>query len=349
MPSYPTTRQELFAAIDRRLTANQEALERREPAQGHLKVFWLEVNPEFSPAPSPHAGWRSLGDDLYLWLDQDQSEGHVWLDVSGSRIWYAYTFGTRKNTNQLLRTTLLNQRGVDRVWLAEGFMERVQRRAGYENRGFRIFFQDALIPNRSDRPRFSAKFWVGPELAPRHREFLGQAADLFSKTSMRMGRESERSDTDASGALVELYSEGAITVNASEDPEEILGLIREIGEEYERELTEMEERREKSARPVEFVFKTEIKLDRFQRMVQAGQGKTRLWMQRYEIDDDLHRYSGVDLHTNQLVRLDVAPEYAYLVTEKDGCMNAAPRFMTVSAKRLAGRTDLFYEGAKVFA
>ncbi len=348
MPSYPTTRQELFAAIDRRLTANQEALERHEPAQGHLKVFWLEVNPEFSPGPSPNNGWRSLGNDLNVWLDHDQGD-HVWLDTSGSRIWYAYTFGTRKRTNQVLKKTLLNQRGVDRVWLAEGFMERIQRTAGYENRGFRIFFHDALVPDRSSRPRFSAKFWVGPELADPHRAFLEQASDLFSKTSMRMGRESENPDTQASGALIELYSGGAITVNASEDPEEILGLIREVGEAYAKELKVMEDRREKSARPVEFVFKTEIKLDRFQQMVQAGQGKTKLWMQRYEVDDELHRYSGVDLHTKQLVHLDVAPEYAYLVTERKGCMNAAPRFMTVSAKRLAGRTDLFYEGAKIFA
>lgn len=348
MPSYPTTRQELFAAIDRRLTANQEALEQREPSQGHLKVFWLEVNPEFSPTPSTDDGWRNLGDALHAWLGEDYDE-HVWLDTSGSRIWYAYTFGTRKQTKQLLNASLLNQRGVDYVWLAESFMERIRRRAGYESRGFRIFFHDALVPNRSDRPRFSAKFWVGPELDTGHQAFLDQASDLFSKTSIRMGRESENPDTQASGALIELYAQGSITVNASEDTEEVLGLIREIGESYASELKEMEARREKSPRPVEFVFKTEIKLDRFQRMVQAGQGKTKLWMQRYEVDEDLHRYSGVDLHTHQLVHLDVAPDYAYLVTEKDGCMNAAPRFMTVSAKRLAGRTDIFYEGDELFA
>jgi hypothetical protein len=30
-------------------------------------------------------------------------------------------------------------------------------------------------------------------------------------------------------------------------------------------------------------------------------------------------------------------------------MNAAPRLMTISAQRLSGKTDLYYEGEQLFA
>ena len=164
-----------------------------------------------------------------------------------------------------------------------------------------------------------------------------------------MGRESHRPDSRVSGLLIEVYAAGSMTVTASEDPEEVLGLASEIGQSYRKDLTEMETRRLRSPRPVELNFGMPIDLERFQNLVEAGQGQARLWMQRYDVEDGLHRYTGVDLHTNEFLNLDVGSDYAYLVTQRHGCMNVAPRLMTISAERISGKTSLFYEGVPLFA
>jgi len=152
-----------------------------------------------------------------------------------------------------------------------------------------------------------------------------------------------------SGLLLEVYAEGCMTVTTSDDPEEVLGLANEVGQRYREELGEMETQRLRSPRPIELNFGMTINLERFQNLIESGQGQTGLWMQRYEVEDGMHRYTGADLHTNELINLDVGPDYAYLVTQRKGCMNAAPRLMVVSAQRISGKTGLYYEGAPLFA
>jgi len=352
MTTIPRTRKELVSFISERLTLNREAQEETHRYRvNQLKVFWLEVNRERNVEAPSGPGWSLTDKDFYLYSGLTGENGTIWLDASNPRIWYAYSFAKRDSVEKVLRDQILSGAGVDRVWLTEQFMERVRHTHGYQGRGFGIFFQNALTDPRLpyDRPRFSAKFWLGPSIPPRQKAFLDSAEAAFSRSSLRLGRQSEDSESKASGLLMELYSEGSLTVNISEDPEEVLGLVREVGEDYAKDLTTMESSRLRTPRPIELRFLEPIKLDRFQRLVQTGIGDTRLWMQEYEEDEDLRRYTGVDLHTNELIDLDVAPEYAYLTTEREGCMNAAPRLMTLSAQRLSGRTELYYEGAKLFA
>ncbi len=346
------TRTELFGQISRRLEANTELLRRTagEPPEARLlKVFWIEVNPDHTPSPQFTRAWRET--DRRFFVFARNGSPTIWLDASDDRIWRAFSFGSTKRVDLILKRAFFRRRGFDRVWLTEPFLEKLRRSHGYQDRGFRLSFRDALseAKNPSERPRFSAKFWLGEEIPEKQRRFLEAAREAFSKSSLRMGRESRRPDSRVSGLLVEAYARGSMTVTASEEPEEVLGLANEIGRGYRTELTEMESRRDKSSRPVELDFATTVNLERFQRLVEAGQGQTRLWMQRYEVEDGLHRYTGVDLHTNELINLDIGPDYAYLVTRRRGCMNAAPRLMTISAEGISGKTSLFYEGVPLFA
>ena len=351
MPRYAKTRKELFSRISRRLETNAALLERTgKPSLKQLKVFWIEANPNYSPSPFPSSGWEETERRFYVLPDPDEAK-HIWLDATDERVWRAYTFGPREDIEAILKRKLLHRRGLDRVWLAEAFMERLRREHGYQDRGFRFYFRDTLstAKNPSERPKFSAKFWLGEEIPAKQGRFLELAQEAFSKSSLRMGRESRDPSSRVSGLLLEVYAEGCMTVTTSDDPEEVLGLANEVGQRYREELGEMETQRLRSPRPIELNFGMTINLERFQNLIESGQGQTGLWMQRYEVEDGMHRYTGADLHTNELINLDVGPDYAYLVTQRKGCMNAAPRLMVVSAQRISGKTGLYYEGAPLFA
>jgi hypothetical protein len=346
------TRQEFFDTVQRRLGENHELLQSTgKPSSNQFKVFWLEVNSKHSPTPTPTRLWRKLEAGFFFRVDgTPDGQNRLWLDTSSDRIWYVYTFGRRTEVEAILRRDLLSQRGVDRVWLAERFLEAVQKRHGYTGRGFRFSFRGALYGSRGqeDMPRFSGKFWLGNEVSEEQRRFLGLAETTFSKSSLRMGRLAH-ADTAGTGVLLEVYARGHMTVTTSEDTDEVLGLINQIGTTYVGELERLEAKREKFPRPVEYKFGMKLDLERFRAQVESGVGPTKLWMQRYSQEDGLDRYTGVDLHTNDLVNLDLADTYGYLVGRPEGCMNAAPRMMTLSAEFLSGKTDMYYEGAQLFA
>jgi hypothetical protein len=347
------SRREFFEFVERRLGANQELLETTgKPSFHQLKVFWLEANLKHSPSPLRAEGWRVLEPRFFLREDPVAGgHNHLWLDTSHERIWYVYTFGKRDEVESIIRRDLLGQRGLDQVWLAERFLESVRHRMGYTDRGFRFSFRGALYRDRGeeDMPRFSGKFWLGNEVSPEQHEFLRSAERTFSKSSLRMGRLTQRPDAAGTGVLLEVYARGHMTVTTSEDTDEVLGLINQVGTSYAGELKELEVRRSKFPRPVEYKFGMKVDRERFRAQVESGVGPTKLWMQKYSEEDGLDRYTGVDLHTNELVNLDLAESYGYLVGQRNGCMNAAPRIMTLSAEFLSGKTDMYYEGAPLFA
>jgi hypothetical protein len=349
----PSSRKGFFELVDLRLGQNQELLETTgKVSSSQLKVFWLEADPRYNPAPPVTTGWRTL-EPHFFFYEQPGTQGRnqIWLDTANDRIWYAYTFGTRDEVESILRRDLLSQRGVDRAWLAERFLEGVQKRAGYTDRGFRFSFKGALYKDKDPEgmPRFSGKFWLGNQVSPEQKAFLRASQETFSKSSLRMGRRPLESEAAGTGLLIEVYARGHMTVTTCDDTEEILGLINEIGSNYTQDLRELERRRAEFPRPVEYRFGMKLDIERFRAQVESGVGPTKLWMQEYAEEDGLHRFVGVDLHTNDLLNLDLADSYGYLVGSPEACMNAAPRLMTLSAEFLSGKTDMYYEGAQLFA
>lgn len=348
MTEVPRTRKEFFQSLNEKLTT-------QSADQFHFKAFWLEVNSKLHPTLAPRDGWEQVERGFYIWRQQGPESTEpvvVWMDTSSPRIWVAYSFGSRKQIEKVLRTTVLRQKGVDRVWLPEPFLENLMKRNGYTDRGFRFSFIDSLAkPSvQKELPRFSAKFWIGDSPLPdAHQSFVSVASQTFTKSSLRMGRSPPDGEAGRSGLLLEVYSRGHMTVSSSDDPEEIQSLIGDIGETYAGSLGSLEARRIDFPRVVDFKFHTKLNLRRFQEMIESGVGPTRLWMQKYDTDGDLQRYVGVDLHTNDDVGLDIAESYAYLTVARNGCMNAAPRLMTLSSSRLSSRTDMSFEGVPLFA
>jgi hypothetical protein len=347
------SRRDFFKSVERCLGTNQELLEDTGKVSGQqLKVFWFEINSKHAPSPLKASGWEQVDHRFFLLPDtRPGGHNHVWLDTSHERIWYAYTFGKRNEVEGILRRDLQSQRGVDQVWLAERFLESIQQRHGYTDRGFRFSFRGSLYRDRrtQESPRFSGKFWLGNGISDEQQAFLKTAEQTFSKSSLRMGRPTRRPEAEGTGVLIEIYARGHMTVTTSEDTDEILGLINQIGTTYSEELQDLESRRSIFPRPVEYRFGMKVDRERFRAQVESGVGPIKLWLQRYSEEDGLDRYTGVDLHTNDLVDLDMAENYAYLVGSREGCMNAAPRIMTLSAEFLSGKTDMYYEGAKLFA
>ena len=194
----PRTRKELASFISDRLTTNREAQEKTGKYRVHrLKVFWLEVNHEHHPSAAFSTGWTTTDRDFHVFaamFPRRIARSGWTLAVPG--------YGTRSASHAAskwsgtLRTQMLTFAGIDRVWLTEQFMEHVKKVHSYQGRGFGIFFRDSLAesPVPYERPRFSAKFWLGPSIPDRHKAFLDSAEETFSRSSLRLGRPSEDPD-----------------------------------------------------------------------------------------------------------------------------------------------------------
>ena len=71
-------------------------------------------------------------------------------------------------------------------------------------------------------------------------------------------------------------------------------------------------------------------------------------MVKTEDSGDFARFGGVDLHTWDRILLDMGNKYAYMTIPGKGCVNAAPRLVTVQGETVAGKTQVYYNGDEIF-
>lgn len=337
-------RKELFGLLSAVVSNNRDYYSRYGVWNyPQIKVFWIEVNTKL--LPSFPNGLERVDKDLYELSYKDHT---YWIDTHDSRIWEIITFAPTNKTNSMIRNVFLKLKGIDRLWFTEKFMRSIQKNMGYDDRGFGIKFRDILTEG-NEYSSFSAKFWIGKSSPEKQIEFLKNAQTSFSMSNIRFGKSKEVEHEVLSSELYELSYNGHITITTSDDIENVFNVISTIEERYKKNLLFLEREAKKKPVVVEVTFTDLIKLQSFNAITAYGNRNLRLWLHPYEIDGELHRYSGVDLHTGDFIYLDLAESYSYISAGKDACMNVAPRFGTLSSRYLSSNSELFYDGVELFA
>lgn len=304
-----------------------------------IKVFWLEVDEKALSRVVDISGMEPIDRNLYGFKYRNDQ---FWIDTRNSRIWEIFTLSTTEATNAMIKRNFTNNLGVDRTWFTQRFMTGIEKRTGFVNRGFGIKYRDIFSP-RNDRTDFSAKFWIGKNNV--QDDLLERIKERFSISSTRFGK----SEHGRPGQLYELFYNGHMTISASDDMEETFFLISTIGDHYSSSLRDLEKRNMERPTFVEVTFSSKIDREGFDSISQTGRGEMKLWLQQYGMENDLSRYSGVDLHTGDFVQIDMADKFSYISTEQKGCMNIAPRFGTLSSRYLSTMSTLYHDGVEIFA
>ncbi len=309
------------------------------------KVFWLEVNEASIDQVIGSSDMKRIGTRFFQLIYEYDL---FWLDLSDKRIWQIFTFATSEKTNRMIDNLFTTLRGVDRVWLTERFMKNIQERLGYTNRGFGIKFRDILSLD-DEIANFSAKFWIGKKSKPAHKQFLEDARRLFSISTLRFGIDRSEDGRTISGQLYELYYNGHLTATTTEDIESLIHLTNEVRKSYKDYIIYLENEAQRKPSFVEIEFSEEVDRESFDFITNRGAKDLRLWLQPYQHEEDLLRFSGVDLHTGDFVNLDMSDTYSYISAARGSCMNIAPRFGTLSSRYLSSSAAIYHDGVELFA
>lgn len=338
-------RKELFALMQAICEDNREYYSRfGRWIRPQIKVFWLEVNERYIESTLQSSGAQHIDKELFLLQYEDEP---YWIDTGNKRIWQIFSVAETKNTEKMLRSLFLGKKGVDKLWAPESFMLKAQDEFGYTNRGFGIRFKDTLTM-KEPKSNFSAKLWIGRNPSENQQRLYNVANETFSKSSIRFGKNWSDDENHMSGELYELFYDGHMTVNTCDDFENFIEFISYIRNTYLGELNFMERERKKKPSFVETTFSENVNKSDFNRIVFSGTGHMNLWLEPYEIQDDIIRYSGADIHTGDFLTLDLCDNYAYISNQLNGCMNVAPRFGCLSARHLSSETKIYFDGVPLF-
>ena len=310
-----------------------------------IKVFWLEINKPFASNIIRQSGASKVDKKLYTIQDD---ENIYWLDTADERIWQIYTFAQTIKTNQMIERRFTKFRGADRVWLTEKFMANVQKKFGFDNRGFGIKFKDILSSNE-DNTEFSAKLWLGKSYTKNQSELLKLVKKNYSISTIRFGINQSTDNTNLSKQLYELYYNGHLTVTTCENNEDLFSVLSYVKNNYRDQIEYLEKEFHKKHSFFEVLFSEKISTDGFNEFTHAGRSDLKLWLHPYQKEEDLTRYSGVDMHTGDFVHIDISEKYSYVSADKKACMNVAPRFGTLASRYMSSRAEIFHDGVELFA
>jgi len=327
---------------------NQESLDTDGVLKNpHLKAYLLESNhKDISDASScPLGQWKALEDSRGWFTNIDTDNPYsFFIDTTDDRVWRLYSFLDVKRSDVLVNEWITHCRGMDYCWLSREQLLHWNGQDNWEERGIGIRYADGLAP-ADTAGNFSLKAWHG---AGRHieglNELLEKAKETFAIHSIRWQK---KSGNDAA-IITEWYSNGKVTISKGNDIDEVLATVSEMAIRYKGSLLTAARLRDSKMGAFELNFTQQIDLDAFTLKVLKGVGDMRLWLVELEHEPDFRRFKGVDLHNWDRVFLDVGIDYAYLTIPKKGCVNAAPRIAAIQGEDNSGKTQIYYDGVKIF-
>ncbi len=237
------------------------------------------------------------------------------------------------------------KKGLDRCWLSYNHLMHYKKIESWVEKGIGLIFADGLTP-KADAGKFSMKAWYSEkEPIPGIYKFLERAKEQIAINSVRW----QKRDGSAVDITEEWYNNGKVTVNQAYDVDAVMLSISDMANKYEDSLYEATNSRNNKLCAFELNFSKELDLQAFSDVVSAGKSGMNLWLTEIESECDFKRFKGVDLHTWDIIYMDVGLDYAYLTIPGDGCVNAAPRIATVQGEDNAGKTSIFFDGVEMFA
>lgn len=311
---------------------------RNYDAKSHLKVQLIESNLSEIPSIQFFEPWKKLEDTGYWFVTSNSKGETVILNKYTERIWALYSLMKVDTFSKVINGWVDRTLGLDRCWLPLGFLQYVGKEMNWIERGIGIRFRDALSEEVFPS-QVSLKAWYGSNGLIS--KLVGGLKDNFSVNSLRY----KEQDTST---VSEWYSNGKITFNSSNDFEMVLDSVNSILDKYSSELEYATKLRESERGSFELVFKQNVNKDLYSETVKTGKTDLKLWMTEIESYSDFKRFRGVDLHTWDRVFLDLGDNYAYLTVPGRGCVNAAPRIVTLQGESVMGKTKVFYNGDEIF-
>ena len=306
--------------------------------RSHLKVQLIESPLDVLPQISNCSSWNKFDDSPYWYSCSNQNGDMIVINRYSDRVWAAYSLMKIKYFSKIMEDWVTHNLDLDYCWLPPSHLKNIGKRQSWKEKGIGIKYND-ILSDETNQSQVSLKAWFGS-----NRDIL----DSIEKLSDKFAISSLRFKDYETSTVSEWYSSGKITFNASDDIQCVFKAINDSLDIYDSELKTATKLRDYKKGSFEFEFTQKIDLNAYSETVKKGKSDLKLWMTETESAPDFKRFRGVDMHTWDRIFLDLGSNYAYMTVPGKGCVNAAPRLVTVQGETLMGKTQVYYNGDEIF-
>jgi len=272
-----------------------------------------------------------------------------YLDIDDNRFWKLHSLYDSTITEQVIRK-LVEQNGsnLDFVWMCSTLLEKYM---GYgENTGFGIKFKNKFIKedNEEIMKDVSMRFWGGGA-----KEVVD---DLRNNPRLKRGINLSaiglNHKIEGGFAKENISNFGRFTVMKGNSVDSHFNIVQKIKNDYSSTLNLIEdkyriklEKKEigfkQSGSPIYIDFKESIEdVDEFVDKMVSSTNPFRLSGVKRKVDTNFHRVFGIDLHTNDLVNLEVTPDWMTIYLSSKSCGNVVTRLLTNIQTHLTSQVEL---------
>jgi hypothetical protein len=330
-------------------TQDQEELDHRKK----LKTYLIESNISHVSSDSVKGfGIENTEDSSLKILKAKLNEKTVlkfYLDVDDSRFWKLHSLYDSSITERIITQLVMqNHSKLDFVWMCSTLLEKYMRYG--KNTGFGIKFKNAFIKKDNDEimKDVSMRFWGGGA-----KEVVD---DLRNNPRLKQGINLSaiglNHQIEGGFAKENISNFGRFTVMKGDSVDSHFNIVQKIKTDYSSTLNLIEEKyRMKtdkkengfklSGSPIYIDFKTPIEdVDAFVDKMVSSTNPFRLSGVKRKVDNNFHRVFGIDLHTNDLVNLEVTPNWMSIYLSSTSCGNVVTRLLTNIQTHLTSQVEL---------
>ena len=335
MACIPKTLRDFKIAFEDSLSENIDATDHYNSS--HLKVQLVESNISEIPQINDFSTWRSF-EDTSNWYYCDSNADYIVINRFSQRVWAVFSLMKIESFSRVMDSWIKNSLNLDKCWISSTRIKKIGIDNSWAERGIGLRYYD-LLADEDSQSKVSLKAWYGPNDVIS--EIIGKLQNHFAVSSYRF-------KDNATSTVSEWYSNGKITFNSSDDSDVVLDCVFKAMRYYDEELGRATKLRNESKGCFEFEFSQAVDLERYSDLVGKGKSELQLWLSEIQSLPDFRRYRGVDMHTWDRIFLDIGDTYAYMTVPGKGCVNAAPRFVSVQGETILGKTQVYYNGDEVF-
>lgn len=347
---FKETLQEIFENTCDTIVGHYDSDDEYEISGRSLKAYMIESHKKITDVCIDNfQNWRKFEDaDGWYYTteinnDSSKNKNYFVVDATSNRVWIFYTTISVKDADKIIKKLVKSTTNLDFCWLSRGILSSFKNKIGWKEKGIGLKYRD-ILADSDDRDTLSIKAWYGSNKLFDWEKFIGKAKENVSVSSIRW----KKIIDDELRITSEWYNYGKVTIGQSADIDETIFTIKSIAKKYEDSLNYATKLRDETFGAFELNFSKNIDLDAFSDVVLQGKTALNLWLTETSSEKGFKRFKGVDMHTWDVVFLDMAEDYAYLTIPGNGCVNAVPRMAAIQSEYTSGKTDLYFNGDEIF-
>lgn len=318
----------------------EEEIERRGRPR-ELKSYLLESNSKL-PSEFKSDGIQGLvrrtglDDVKILDLKAGSSSASFYVDMSDGRFWILHTGSLAQASHMLVEQISRSQDyQFDRAWFPTKLLKSMSELPGNMFRGFGLQYQDLFTPEEASEAPIEELtmnvFGTSSDKALNAvlREEELQRSISYNRIRIRRGSNTAYTNDD-------LFYNGQFSVRSGSSIDDHISLTNEVKSRY-RELVDSIEKLRLGTKEINgithiegkafnFTFKREIEdIDFFIKQLLDATSPFKLWGLKSKIAEDYYSLLALDLHTNQPIDLEIAPNLIRLYLPEGTCGNSLLR------------------------